>query len=132
MEIIVPLDKPPLPHPRSRFVSRVRTFAIFGFVGYVLLFSMIFSEGRVSFPHLQRTVQLVVVSFLGLLITWRQVRLGGAILAGGMIVALLLTPSQLVEWRPWFYAIEVYALLTGLLFLLAPRAPAKKPGPATT
>lgn len=132
MKIMVPSDKPPLPHPRSHFVNVVRTFAIIGFVGYILLFSMIFSEGIVSFPHLQRTLQLVALSFVGMLITWRFVRLGGLILAAGMIVALVLTPSQLIEWRPWFYGLEAYSALTGLLLLLAPRAHAKKQSAAET
>lgn len=122
MDIIVPSDKPHLPHP-SGMVSVVRTLAIFGWVGYVLFFAMVFSEGNVSFPHLQRTVQLVGVSFAGFLITWRYQRTGGLILFASMIVALVLTPNQLKEWRTWFYLLEAYMAITGLLFVIAPRKP---------
>ena len=122
MDIIVPTDKPHIPHP-SGMVSVVRTLAIFGWVGYVLFFAMVFSEGNVSFPHLQRTVQLVGVSFAGFLITWRFQRIGGLILFASMIVALVLTPNQLKEWRTWFYLLEAYMAITGLLFVIAPRKP---------
>jgi hypothetical protein len=70
VDILVPTDKPHL-HHQTGAVNVVRTLAIFGWVGYVLFFAMVFSEGNVSFPHLQRTVQLVAISFAGFLITWR-------------------------------------------------------------
>jgi hypothetical protein len=120
MDIIVPTDKPHLPH-HSRMLNIVRSLAIFGWVGYVLFFSMVFSEGNVSFPHLQRTVQLVGVSFAGFLITWRFPRIGGLILLGSMIVALALTPNQLKEWRLWFYLLEAYMAIVGLLYIVVPR-----------
>lgn len=120
MDIIVPTDKPHLPHP-SGMINIVRTLAVFGWVGYVLFFAMVFSEGNVSFPHLQRTVELVAVSFGGFLLTWRFPRLGGLVLFAGMVVALLLTPSQLKEWRGWFYLLEGYMAITGLLFIVVPR-----------
>ena len=120
MDILVPTDKPELPH-HTRAVNVVRTLAIFGWVGYVLFFSMVFSEGNVSFPNLQRTVELVGISFTGFLMTWRFQRLGGLILLGGMVIALALTPSQLKEWRLWFYVLEAYMALVGILFVLVPR-----------
>ena len=120
MRILVPTDKPHLPH-ETGYVNLVRTFAIFGWVGYVLFFSMVFSEGDVSFPHLQRTVQLVAIGFGGFLLTWRWQRLGGLILLGSMIVALALTPSQLKEWRTYFYLLEVYMAIVGIFFVVVPR-----------
>ena len=120
MEILVPTDKPHAPHQPGR-LGTVRTFAIFGWVGYVLFFSMVFSEGNVSFPHLQRTVQLVAISFAGFLLTRWLPRIGGLVLLGGMIVALALTPTQLKEWRLWFYLLESYMALIGLLFIVTPR-----------
>jgi hypothetical protein len=120
MDIIVPTDKPHTTHP-SGMINIVRTLAIFGWVGYVLFFSMVFSEGNVSFPHLQRTVQLVGVSFAGFLLTWRLPRIGGLILLASMVLALALTPSQLQEWRGWFYLLEAYMAITGLLFMVVPR-----------
>ena len=120
MDILVPTDKPHL-HHQTGAVNVVRTLAIFGWVGYVLFFAMVFSEGNVSFPHLQRTVQLVAISFAGFLITWRFQRLGGLILFAGMVIALVLTPSQLKEWRSWFYVLEAFMALTGLLFIILPR-----------
>ena len=132
MEIMVPLDKPPLPHPRSHFVNVVRAFAILGFLGCLLLFSMILSEGKVGFSILQPTIELVVVSFAGMLFTYRHVRLGGVIMFAAMVSALLLTSKELLEWRPWLYGVQAYAALGGLLFLLAPRAEARKRGTATT
>ena len=132
MEIMVPLDKPPLPHPRSHFVNSVRAFAILGFLGFVLLFSMILAEGKVPFPLLQLTIELVVVGLAGMLLTYRHVRLGGAIMLAAMAAALLLTPRDLLDWRPWLFGIQGYALLLGLLFLLAPRAGARKQSAAIT
>ena len=132
MEIMVPLDKPPLPHPRSHFVNIVRAFAILGLVGFVLLFSMILAEGKVRFAPLQFNLELVLVTFAGILLTYRHVRLGGAIMLAAMAGALLLTPKDLLEWRPWLFGIQGYAAVLGLLFLLAPRAAAKKHGAATT
>ena len=120
MDILVPTTKPHLPHPK-KVINTVRTLAIFGWVGYVLFFAMVFSEGNVSFPHLQRTVQLVALSFGGFLMTWRAQRLGGLVLLAGMIVALLLTPTQLKEWRPWFYLLESYMALMGLLLVALPK-----------
>lgn len=120
MDILVPTDKPHTPQPTG-LVNVVRTLAIFGWVAYVLFFAMVFSEGNVSFPHLQRTVQLVGVSFAGFLLTWRLQRLGGLILLGGMIVALILTPSQLREWRTWFYLLEAYMAIAGILFIVVPK-----------
>jgi hypothetical protein len=99
----------------------VRTLAIFGWVGYVLFFSMVFSEGDVSFPHLQRTVQLVAVGFGGFLLSWRFQRLGGLILVASMVVALVLTPSQLREWRLYFYLLEGYMAVLGLLLVVLRR-----------
>ena len=99
----------------------VQTLAVFGWVGYVLFFAMVFSEGNVSFPNLQRTVELVGIGFAGFLITWRLPRTGGLVLLGCMIVALVLTPTQLKEWRVWFYALESYMAIIGILFLLSPR-----------
>jgi len=122
MDIIVPTDKPHLPH-HSGMLNLVRSLAIFGWVGYVLFFSMVFSEGNVSFPHLQRTVQLVAVSFGGFLLTLRLPRLGGLILLGGMVIALALTPTQLKEWRLYFYALEIYMAIVGVLYVVAPRKP---------
>jgi hypothetical protein len=121
MDIIVPTDKPHLPQHRRR-IGIVRALAIFGWVGYVLFFAMVFSEGNVSFPHLQRTVELVALSFAGFLLTWRFRRLGGFILLASMVVALVLTPSQLREWRGWFYLLEAYMAITGLLFLAMPES----------
>jgi hypothetical protein len=122
MDILVPDKKPHLPHPTG-FIYTVRTIAVIGWVGYVLLFSMIFSEGKVSFPNLQRTVELVLIGFGGFLLTWRMQRTGGIILSGVMIVGLALTPVQLSEWRPWLFALEAFMALTGILFILAPRNP---------
>lgn len=122
MEIIVPLDKPPLPHPRSRFANVVRTFAIIGFVGFILLFSMILAEGKVGFTNLQLTLGSVGIGLLGLLLTWRLVRVGGFVIAAGMVLALRFTPKELLEWRPWFYTTEACVALIGILLLLAPRA----------
>jgi hypothetical protein len=90
-------------------------------VGYVLFFAMVFSEGNVSFPNLQRTVELAGVSFVGFLFTWRYPRVGGFILLGTMIIALALTPTQLKEWRLWFYLLEIYMAIIGLLYIIAPR-----------
>ena len=120
MDILVPTHKPDLPH-RTRMLSVVQTLAVFGWVAYVLFFAMVFSEGNVSFPNLQRTVELVGISFAGFLVTWRLPRTGGLVLLGSMIVALLLTPLQLKEWRGWFYALEIYMAIVGLLFVFAPR-----------
>ena len=120
MDIIVPTDKPHLPHP-SGMINVVRTLAVCGWVGYVLFFAMVFSEGNVSFPHVQRTVQLVGVSFAGFLLTWWFQRLGGLILLGSMIVALVLTPEQLREWRLYFYLLEAYMAIVGILFMVVPR-----------
>jgi hypothetical protein len=120
MDILVPTDKPHLPH-QTGMINVVRTLAIFGWVAYVLFFSMVFSEGDVSFPHLQRTVQLVGIGFGGFLLTWRFQRIGGLILLGSMIVALALTPEQLKEWRTWFYLLEIYMAITGVLFVVAPK-----------
>lgn len=120
MDILVPTDKPHLPHAKG-MINVVRTLAIFGWVGYVLFFAMVFSEGNVSFPNLQRTVELAGVSFIGFLTTWRYPRIGGLILLGTMIIALALTPTQLKEWRLWFYLLEIYMALIGLLFIIAPR-----------
>lgn len=117
MDIIVPTSKPRLPQHRHPLLGAARGLAIIGFVGYVLLFSMVFSEGNVRFPHLQRTVELVAVSFAGFLLTWRMPRTGGAVIAAMMITALFLTPLQLFEWRPWFFGIEAYMALVGILFL---------------
>jgi hypothetical protein len=119
MDILVPTDKPRLPHPAT-FVGVARGMAIVGFVGYILLFSMVFSEGKVLFPHLRRTLELVALSGAGFLLSFRWLRTGGIILAAGMIVALLLTPVQLSEWRPWFFGLEGYMALTGTLFVLTP------------
>ena len=120
MDILVPTDKPHLPHPTGA-VNLVRTLAIFGWVGYVLFFSMVFSEGDVSFPHLQRTVQLVAIGFCGFLITWCFQRIGGLVLLASMAVALALTPNQLKEWRLYFYVLEAYMAIVGILFMLVPR-----------
>jgi hypothetical protein len=120
MRILVPTDKPELPRPTGK-INIVRTLAVLGWVGYVLLFSMIFSEGMVRFPHLQRTVELVAISFAGFLLTWWVQRLGGLVLALSMIVAIVFNPTQLKEWRPWFFALEGYMALTGVLFIIAPR-----------
>lgn len=120
MEILVPTHKPRL-SPSTAYIGVVRTLVIIGFVGYILLFSMIFSEGKVSFPHLQRTLLLVGLSFGGFLLSWRWVRLGGIVLASGMIIALALTPAQLSEWRPWFFGLEGVMALTGILLVLTPR-----------
>jgi len=120
VDILVPTDKPHLPHPTGA-VNLVRTLAIFGWVGYVLFFSMVFSEGDVSFPHLQRTVQLVAIGFCGFLITWRFQRIGGLVLLASMAVALALTPNQLKEWRLYFYVLEAYMAIVGILFILVPR-----------
>lgn len=120
MDILVPTDKPHLPHATG-MINVVRTLAIFGWVGYVLFFAMVFSEGNVSFPNLQRTVELAGVSFIGFLITWRYPRIGGFVLLGTMIIALALTPSQLKEWRLWFYLLESYMAIIGLLYIIAPR-----------
>jgi hypothetical protein len=120
MDILVPTDKPHLPHPTG-MINVVRTLAIFGWVGYVLFFAMVFSEGNVSFPNLQRTVELAGVSFVGFLLTWRYPRVGGFILLGTMIIALALTPTQLKEWRLWFYLLEIYMAIIGLLYIIAPR-----------
>jgi hypothetical protein len=120
MRILVPTDKPHLPHP-SGAVNTLRTLAILGWVGYVLLFSMIFSEGSIRFPHLQRVLELVAISFGGFLITWRMQRLGGMILAGGMIAAIVFTPIELREWRPWFFGLEGFMALVGIFFVIAPR-----------
>ena len=125
MEIMVPLDKPPLPHPRSRFVNLVRGFAIAAFVGFVLLFSMILAEGKISFPLLQTNIGLVVVGLAGMMLTYRHVRLGGVIMLLAMAGALVLTPKDVLEWRPWLLGTQGYAALLGLLFLLAPRAAAR-------
>jgi len=132
LEIMVPLDKPPLPHPRSHFVHTVRSLAFLGFLGFVLLFSMILAEGKVGFPRLQLTVELIVLGLAGMLLTYRHVRLGGAIMLAAMAVALVLTPRDLLEWRPWLFGIQGYASLLGLLFLLAPRAGARKQSAAIT
>jgi hypothetical protein len=120
MDILVPTDKPELPH-RTRMLSIVQTFAVFGWVAYVLFFAMVFSEGNVSFPHLQRTIELVGISFAGFLLTWRSPRLGGLILLSCMVIALALTPLQLKEWRVWFYALEIYMAIVGILFVVSPR-----------
>ena len=120
MDILVPTDKPHLPHSTGA-ANIVRTLAIFGWVGYVLFFSMVFSEGDVSFPHLQRTVQLVLVGFGGFILTWRFQRLGGLILLGSMVIALALTPNQLKEWRLYFYLLEAYMAIAGILFMVTPR-----------
>lgn len=120
MDILVPTHKPELPH-RTRMLSIVQTLAVFGWVAYVLFFSMVFSEGNVSFPNLQRTVELVGMGFVGFLLTWRVPRLGGLLLLGSMVVALILTPSQLKEWRVWFYALEIYMAFIGILFIASPR-----------
>lgn len=120
MDILVPTDKPHLPHPTGA-INTVRTLAIFGWVGYVLFFSMVFSEGNISFPHLERTVKLVGLSFAGFLLTWRFQRLGGLVLLAGMVIALLLTPSQLKEWRLWFYVLEAYMAIVGILYVVVPR-----------
>jgi hypothetical protein len=132
LEIMVPLDKHPLPHPRSHFVNIVRAFAFLGFLGVVLLFSMILAEGKVPFPPLQVTIELVVVGLAGMLLTYRHVRLGGVIMFLAMIGAVAFTPRELLEWRPWLLGILGYAALLGLLFLLAPRAAARNQGPAIT
>ncbi|MEO8224459.1 MAG: hypothetical protein ABI661_06610 [Gammaproteobacteria bacterium] len=129
---MVPLDKPPLPHPRSHFVNIVRGFAILGFVGFVLLFSMILAEGKVRFPLLQANMGLVVVGLTGMLLTYRHVRLGGVIMLLAMVGALALTPRDLLEWRPWLLGTQGYAALLGLLFLLAPRAAARNHGATIT
>jgi hypothetical protein len=102
-------------------LSVVQTLAVFGWVAYVLFFAMVFSEGNVSFPNLQRTVELVGISFAGFLVTWRLPRTGGFVLLGSMIVALMLTPTQLKEWRGWFYGLEIYMAIVGILFLFVPR-----------
>jgi hypothetical protein len=120
MDILVPTDKPELPH-HTGVLATLRTFGVIGWVAYVLFFSMVFSEGNVSFPHLQRTLELVAVSFAGFLLTWRYRRIGGLILLGGMLIALALTPTQLKEWRTYFYLMEVYMAVIGLLFFLVPR-----------
>jgi hypothetical protein len=120
MDILVPTDKPELPH-RTGMINIVQTLAVFGWVAYVLFFAMVFSEGNVSFPHLQRTLVLVGTGFAGFLVTWRYQRIGGLIILASMIVALVLTPSQLKEWRVWFYALEIYMAIVGLLFILVPR-----------
>ena len=125
MDILVPTDKPPVPQPTG-LVNTLRTFAVMGWVGYVLLFSMIFSEGRVSFPHLQRTVELVLVSFLGFLLTFKSQRIGGIVMSVGMIVSLILTPARLSEWRPWFFALEGIMAITGILLILAPKRRAEE------
>jgi hypothetical protein len=120
VDILVPTDKPHIPHPTGA-INLVRTLAIFGWVGYVLFFSMVFSEGDVSFPHLQRTVQLVAVGFGGFLLSWRFQRLGGLILVASMVVALVLTPSQLREWRLYFYLLEGYMAVLGILLVVLRR-----------
>lgn len=120
MEIMVPNQKPRLPHPTG-IINTVRTLGIIGWVGYVLLFSMIFSEGKVSFPHLQRTVELIALSFCGFLLTWKFQRLGGIVLVAGMVAGLVLTPIQLSEWRPWLFGLEAFMALVGTLFVLVPR-----------
>lgn len=122
MDILVPTQKPRLPHPTG-IINTVRTLAIIGWVGYVLLFSMIFSEGKVSFPHLQRTVELVAMCFVGFLLTWKLQRIGGIVIAAGMVTALVLTPIELSDWRPWLFGLEAFMALVGILFLLAPRKP---------
>jgi hypothetical protein len=38
-----------------------------------------------------------------------------------MIIALALTPTQLKEWRLWFYLLEIYMAIIGLLYIIAPR-----------
>jgi hypothetical protein len=129
---MVPQHKPPLPHPRSHFVNVVRAFAVLGFLGCLLVFSMILSEGKVGFPLLQLNIELVVVSFAGMLFTYRQVRLGGFIMLAAMVSALLLTSKDLLEWRLWLFGLQAYSAGAGLLFLLAPRAAARKRGTATT
>ena len=120
MDILVPTDKPHVPQPTG-LINVLRTFAVIGWVGYVLLFSMIFSEGRVSFPHLQRTVELVLLGFLGFLLTFKWQRIGGAVMSLGMVISLILTPVRLSEWRPWFFATEGVMAIVGLLFIVAPK-----------
>lgn len=122
MEIMVPVDKVPLPHHKSAFVGVARTLAIFGMLGCLLLFAMVLAEGKVELSELITPAELAGLGLVGLILTWRRVRSGGLALLGAMAVALALTPAELREWRPWFYAIEAYLALTGLLLLLSPRA----------
>ena len=120
MDIIVPETKSPLPHHGSPLVSVARTLGVLGFVGAILLFSMVFSEGQVHFPYVQITVELVAVAFLGFLLTWRHMRIGGAVVTAAMIAALFLTPLNLLEWRLYFFIVEGLLALIGLLILFSP------------
>ena len=120
MDIFVPETKSPLPHHGNPLVSVARTLGVLSFLGVGLLFSMVFSEGQVHFPYVQITVELVGVAFLGFLLTWRYVRLGGAVLALTMIAALFLTPLNLLEWRLYFFIVEGLLALIGLVILFSP------------
>jgi hypothetical protein len=119
---MVPVDKAPLPHHKSAFVGVARTLATWGMLGCLVLFSMVLAEGKVEVSELVTPAELAGLGLVGLLLTWRWVRPGGLAVLGAMIVALMLTPDELLEWRPWFYAVEGYLALCGLLLLLSPRA----------
>ena len=121
MKILVPDTSPPPPHHVGTAGAFGRGIGVAGFLGALLLFSMVFTEGEVHFPYLRYLLMLMTGSFGGFLLSWRRPRFGGAIQALCMITAVVVTPVKLLEWRPYFYLAEGLLILAGLLLLFHPR-----------
>ncbi|MGE0353737.1 MAG: hypothetical protein AB7I33_03610 [Gemmatimonadales bacterium] len=117
MDIMVPDQKDPLPQRGNPLLGVLRAGGTMGFVAFVVLFAMVFSEGEVRFPHLQLVVELSTLALAGFVISWWRPRLGGAIMALGMIGALFVTPIRLLDWRPYFFAFEGLLSLVGVLLV---------------
>ncbi len=119
--ILVPPPKPPrFEPPYSPWRGAVRALGVTGFLLFLVLGAMVMTENKVPWPI--TVFELVGAGFLALLLAWRLELLGGLLLTGSMVLAIIWLPPSLDTWRPWFLALEVFLGLVGVLLVLLPRS----------